>query len=203
MIIYYPYRSVLFNFISFFSQFNDISLMWLCHTLQGERILIIFCHALRHRILAIEKECILRGNHPYRKDNNWRFQIATGSSLSVTFFCLPSCLYRKCKWWSFSADMLCVTLMAFFFFLWVSGAITCAADMFSCQGSHACVPRHWLCDGERDCPNGSDELSTAGCGMKLWDCWWKKAAAASSDICFCSTHHILLYSHFPNPWTHR
>lgn len=116
MIIYYPYRSVLFNFISFFSQFNDISLMWLCHTLQGERILIIFCHALRHRILAIEKECVLRGNHPYRKDNNWRFQIATGSSLSVTFFCLPSCLYRKCKWWSFSADMLCVTLMAFFFF---------------------------------------------------------------------------------------
>lgn len=116
MIIYYPYRSVLFNFISFFSQFNDISLMWLCHTLQGERILIIFCHALRHRILAIEKECILRGNHPCRKDNNWRFQIATGSSLSVTFFCLPSCLYRKCKWWSFSADMLCVTLMAFFFF---------------------------------------------------------------------------------------
>ncbi|KAB0361653.1 hypothetical protein FD754_005809 [Muntiacus muntjak] len=45
----------------------------------------------------------------------------------------------------------------------ICGAITCAADMFSCQGSRACVPRHWLCDGERDCPNGSDELSTAGC----------------------------------------
>ncbi|ELK04590.1 Low-density lipoprotein receptor-related protein 1B [Pteropus alecto] len=45
----------------------------------------------------------------------------------------------------------------------ICGAITCAADMFSCQGSHACVPRHWLCDGERDCPNGSDELSIAGC----------------------------------------
>ncbi|KAL1785367.1 low-density lipoprotein receptor-related protein 1B [Sigmodon hispidus] len=45
----------------------------------------------------------------------------------------------------------------------ICGAVTCASDMFSCQGSHACVPRHWLCDGERDCPNGSDELSTAGC----------------------------------------
>lgn len=55
-----------------------------------------------------------------------------------------------------------VILMAFF--PWVSGTATCATDMFSCQGSHACVPRHWLCDGERDCPNGSDELSTAGCG---------------------------------------
>lgn len=46
-----------------------------------------------------------------------------------------------------------------------SGSVTCAADTFSCLGSHACVPQHWLCDGERDCPNGSDELSTAGCGM--------------------------------------
>ena len=55
----------------------------------------------------------------------------------------------------------------FFFFWWFSGAITCAADMFSCQGSRACVPRHWLCDGERDCPNGSDELSTAGCGTSM------------------------------------
>jgi len=45
-----------------------------------------------------------------------------------------------------------------------SGSVTCAADTFSCLGSHACVPQHWLCDGERDCPNGSDELSTAGCG---------------------------------------
>lgn len=44
------------------------------------------------------------------------------------------------------------------------GSVTCAADTFSCLGSHACVPQHWLCDGERDCPNGSDELSTAGCG---------------------------------------
>lgn len=53
------------------------------------------------------------------------------------------------------------------FSLRVSGAVTCAADMFRCQGSHACVPRHWLCDGDRDCPNGSDELSTAGCGERL------------------------------------
>nr|XP_060615948.1 low-density lipoprotein receptor-related protein 1B-like [Anolis sagrei ordinatus] len=35
--------------------------------------------------------------------------------------------------------------------------------MFNCLDSYACVPQHWLCDGERDCPNGSDELATAGC----------------------------------------
>lgn len=46
----------------------------------------------------------------------------------------------------------------------LTGSVTCAPDMFSCLDSYACVPQHWLCDGERDCPNGSDELATAGCG---------------------------------------
>lgn len=33
----------------------------------------------------------------------------------------------------------------------------------------------------------------------LWDCVWKKAAAASSDICFCSTHHTTFSLTFPIP----
>ncbi|KAG7259666.1 hypothetical protein CRUP_013119 [Coryphaenoides rupestris] len=48
------------------------------------------------------------------------------------------------------------------FWLWL-GSVTCAPGAFSCPGSYACVPKHWLCDGERDCPDGSDELSAAGC----------------------------------------
>uniref|UniRef100_A0A8C7QGA3 EGF-like domain-containing protein n=1 Tax=Oncorhynchus mykiss TaxID=8022 RepID=A0A8C7QGA3_ONCMY len=43
------------------------------------------------------------------------------------------------------------------------GLVTCAPGLFSCPGSYACVPKHWLCDGERDCPDGSDELAAAGC----------------------------------------
>lgn len=46
----------------------------------------------------------------------------------------------------------------------LSGLVTCAPGLFSCPGSYACVPKRWLCDGERDCPDGSDELSAAGCG---------------------------------------
>ena len=45
--------------------------------------------------------------------------------------------------------------------------MTCAPGLFSCPGSFACVPKRWLCDGERDCPDGSDELSAAGCGKSL------------------------------------
>lgn len=82
----------------------------------------------------------------------------------------------------------------------VSGAVTCAADMFSCQGSHACVPRHWLCDGERDCPNGSDELSTAGCGMNTGQgCMSKKTATASLGVCFCSICRSTFPIAFPIP----
>lgn len=32
-----------------------------------------------------------------------------------------------------------------------------------------------------------------------WGCLWKKAAAASSDSCFCSTHHITFSLTFPIP----
>lgn len=51
-----------------------------------------------------------------------------------------------------------------FIYFFLSGAVTCAPGLFSCPGSYACVPKRWLCDGERDCPDGSDELSAAGCG---------------------------------------
>lgn len=88
-----------------------------------------------------------------------------------------------------------VILMAFS--PWVSGAATCAADMFSCQGSHACVPRHWLCDGERDCPNGSDELSTAGCGRTREGLCGGKLTQLP-DSRFCSTHYHI-FPTFPIP----
>lgn len=45
-----------------------------------------------------------------------------------------------------------------------TGSATCPPGLFSCPGSYACVSRNWLCDGERDCPDGSDELAVAGCG---------------------------------------
>ena len=83
-------------------------------------------------------------------------------------------IYWKYKWYIFFSGPAVCDLNGIFFFWWFSGTITCAADMFSCQGSRACVPRHWLCDGERDCPNGSDELSTAGCGMNMHEAVYER-----------------------------
>lgn len=41
---------------------------------------------------------------------------------------------------------------------------TCSADAFQCPDSNKCVPQHWVCDGDKDCPDGADESVKAGCG---------------------------------------
>ena len=33
----------------------------------------------------------------------------------------------------------------------------CKADEFACLEYHFCVHSSWTCDGDRDCPDGSDE----------------------------------------------
>jgi hypothetical protein len=38
---------------------------------------------------------------------------------------------------------------------------SCGQRYFTCQTSGRCITNHWVCDKERDCPDGSDEL---GCG---------------------------------------
>ncbi|XP_074753624.1 SCO-spondin-like [Athene noctua] len=42
-----------------------------------------------------------------------------------------------------------------------SAAPACGPEAFGCAGG-GCVPRGWLCDGEADCHDGSDELGCAG-----------------------------------------
>ena len=41
---------------------------------------------------------------------------------------------------------------------------TCTADEFQCGSNGNCIARRWSCDGEADCPDGSDEASSL-CGM--------------------------------------
>lgn len=38
---------------------------------------------------------------------------------------------------------------------------TCGRGYFTCQRSKRCIASHWVCDKERDCIDGSDEI---GCG---------------------------------------
>ncbi|KAL6742726.1 hypothetical protein Aduo_015846 [Ancylostoma duodenale] len=37
---------------------------------------------------------------------------------------------------------------------------TCSPDQFACLDGPKCIPILWLCDGARDCPDGSDETHT-------------------------------------------
>ncbi|XP_053532668.1 low-density lipoprotein receptor-related protein 1B-like [Ictalurus punctatus] len=48
-----------------------------------------------------------------------------------------------------------------------SGSVSCAPGAIRCPDTYVCVSRRWVCDGERDCPDGSDELATAGCALNL------------------------------------
>lgn len=40
---------------------------------------------------------------------------------------------------------------------------TCSPEMFQCPESHRCIPKRWMCDGDKDCPDGADESMKAGC----------------------------------------
>lgn len=34
---------------------------------------------------------------------------------------------------------------------------TCSPKQFACRDQITCISKGWRCDGERDCPDGSDE----------------------------------------------
>lgn len=40
---------------------------------------------------------------------------------------------------------------------------TCSPEAYQCPSTNVCVPRRWLCDGDKDCQDGSDESVQAGC----------------------------------------
>ncbi|KAE8631853.1 hypothetical protein XENTR_v10001329 [Xenopus tropicalis] len=45
----------------------------------------------------------------------------------------------------------------------ISLPVTCLTNQFQCMDG-ACIPALWLCDGDKDCPNGEDEVS---CSKKM------------------------------------
>lgn len=45
-----------------------------------------------------------------------------------------------------------------FLFFFVFAETACSDDKFRCK-SGRCIPKHWQCDGENDCSDGSDEDS--------------------------------------------
>ena len=49
-----------------------------------------------------------------------------------------------------------------------SGTRTCFGDLFTCDNGN-CIPRIYLCDGDNDCLDNSDEDSRHQCGNRKCD----------------------------------
>ncbi|XP_041062394.1 basement membrane-specific heparan sulfate proteoglycan core protein isoform X1 [Carcharodon carcharias] len=77
----------------------------------------------------------------------------------------------------------------------------CPIDKAVCQNGQ-CIPRDYLCDGERDCTDGSDELDcgtpspcepnefkckNGRCALKLWHCDGDNDCGDNSDEEYCPT----------------
>ena len=49
-------------------------------------------------------------------------------------------------------------------------AVSCSGDEFQCGGAGPCLSRQWLCDGDTDCEDGTDEeVGTVDRMRRLYD----------------------------------
>ncbi|KAK6753030.1 hypothetical protein RB195_012562 [Necator americanus] len=58
---------------------------------------------------------------------------------------------------NFISRMSSTRLCLLVFVLWKRASAICYEDQFTCLIGPKCIPILWLCDGARDCPDGSDE----------------------------------------------
>ncbi|KAM9297026.1 LOW QUALITY PROTEIN: basement membrane-specific heparan sulfate proteoglycan core protein [Gastrophryne carolinensis] len=83
----------------------------------------------------------------------------------------------------------------------IDGARPCLREEARCPNGQ-CIPRDYLCDGERDCKDGSDELNcgtpspcepnefkcrNGRCALKLWRCDGDNDCGDNSDELYCPT----------------
>ncbi|GFS18555.1 suppressor of tumorigenicity 14 protein homolog [Elysia marginata] len=59
--------------------------------------------------------------------------------------------------------------------------VDCPYGRVACRSSTLCIPTHWLCDGEIDCPRADDEEHCDACPVDQFSC---------SDATCVSLHHV-------------
>lgn len=83
---------------------------------------------------------------------------------STQLFNFPCLLYQPlCNKLSTQRCISCLPLQSYLLHhftvnvLSVSAPKTCSPKQFVCKDQVTCISKGWRCDGEKDCPDGSDE----------------------------------------------
>uniref|UniRef100_A0A7M4EAQ7 Very low-density lipoprotein receptor n=1 Tax=Crocodylus porosus TaxID=8502 RepID=A0A7M4EAQ7_CROPO len=96
-----------------------------------------------------------------------------------------------------------VLIVFFLVFIFLAAKKTCAESDFTCNNGH-CIPDRWKCDGEEECPDGSDESEAASkqvcpaekiscgdlsnkCIPSSWRCDGEKDCVSGVDEAGCNT----------------
>ena len=72
-----------------------------------------------------------------------------------------------------------------FLFSCLSAPKTCSPKQFVCDDQVTCISKGWRCDGEKDCPDGSDEASDV-CKYSL--VVMPSSLEESTHLCLSSPH---------------
>ncbi|KAM4794631.1 prolow-density lipoprotein receptor-related protein 1 [Rhinophrynus dorsalis] len=71
---------------------------------------------------------------------------------------------------------------------------TCSPRQFACKDQVTCISKGWRCDGEKDCPDGSDEAPEICPQSKISKCQPNEHHCLGTEVCIpmsklCNGHH--------------